>query len=65
LSFNYSDGLTKLFSDLYLPKILDISAKSFFPCMKKIFRESSLNVRRALDLALDISLIFENKNETD
>jgi len=27
---NYFDGLTKLFSDLYLAKFLDISTKSFF-----------------------------------
>jgi len=30
--YNYFDGLIKLFSDLYLAKILDISTKSFFPC---------------------------------
>jgi len=30
-SHNY-DGPTKLFLDLYLPKFLDTSAKSFFPC---------------------------------
>jgi len=29
---NYFDGPTKLFSDLYLAKFLDSSAKSFFPC---------------------------------
>jgi len=29
---NYFDDLTKLFSDLYLAKFLDILAK-FFPCM--------------------------------
>jgi len=27
----YFDGPTKLFSDLYLSKFLNISAKSFFP----------------------------------
>jgi len=32
---NYFDGL-KLFSDLYLVKFLDISAKSFFPCIYNI-----------------------------
>jgi len=29
---NYFDNLLKLFSDLYLAKLLDTSAKSFFPC---------------------------------
>jgi len=28
---NYFDGPTKLFSDLYLVKFLDTSAKPFFP----------------------------------
>jgi len=30
---NYFGGPTKLFSDLYLLQFLDISAKSFFPCI--------------------------------
>jgi len=30
---NYFYGLTKLFSALYPAKILDLSAKSFFPCV--------------------------------
>jgi len=29
---NYFDSLIKLFSDLYLAKFLDTSAKPFFPC---------------------------------
>jgi len=29
---NYFNDLTKLFSDLYLVKFLDTSAKSFFSC---------------------------------
>jgi len=39
LSFlhNYFDGLTKLFSNLYLAKFLDISAKSFFSCTHSDF----------------------------
>jgi len=32
MSYNYFDSPTKLFSDLYLTKFLDISAKPFFPC---------------------------------
>ena len=31
----YFDDLTKLFSDLYLIKFLNILAKSFFSCMSK------------------------------
>jgi len=30
---NYFDDPNKLFSDLYLAKFLDISAKLFFPCI--------------------------------
>jgi len=37
---NYFDNLTKLFSDPYLAKFLDISAKLFFPY--KIIRDFSL-----------------------
>jgi len=37
--YNYFDSLTKLFSDLYLAKCLDASAKPFFPCS---FRETIL-----------------------
>jgi len=29
---HYFDGLTKLFSDLYLAKFFDVSIKFFFPC---------------------------------
>jgi len=29
---NYFNGPTKLFSDLYLVKLLDASTKPFFPC---------------------------------
>jgi len=32
IHFNYFDNPTKLFSDLYLAKFLDTSAKLFFPC---------------------------------
>jgi len=39
---NYFGGLRKLFSDLYRAKILDLSAKLFFPCSKsKITLHSS------------------------
>jgi len=43
---NYFDSPTKLFSDLYLAKFLDISAKLFFPCMheKNDFAEVSKNL---------------------
>jgi len=30
--YNYFDDSTKLFSDLYLAKFLDILVKPFFPC---------------------------------
>jgi len=30
---NYFDASTKLFSDLYLAKFIDTSAKPFFSCM--------------------------------
>jgi len=33
--YNYSDGLNKIFLDLYLAKFLDASTKSFFPCKYK------------------------------
>jgi len=33
---NYFDSPTKLFSDLYLAKFLDTSAKSFFSCIHSI-----------------------------
>jgi len=32
----YFDGPTKLFSELYLAKFLDTSAKSFFSCVLKL-----------------------------
>jgi len=32
---HYFDSLTKLYSDFYLAKFLNTSAKSFFPCEKK------------------------------
>jgi len=38
---NYFDGLTKLFSDLYLVKFLDSSAKPFFPCDDNSYRNSN------------------------
>jgi len=36
LKHNYFDGLTKLFSDLYLAKFLDALAKLFFSCKKPL-----------------------------
>jgi len=33
--YNYFDGLTKIFLDLYLAKFLDPSAKLFFPCSRE------------------------------
>jgi len=34
--YNYFDNSIKLFSYLYLAKFLNISAKSFFPCISNI-----------------------------
>jgi len=34
--FNYFDGPTKLFSDLYLAKFLSTSTKQLFPCNDRL-----------------------------
>jgi len=34
--YNYFDRPTKLFPDLHLAKLLDILAKSFFPCIDPV-----------------------------
>jgi len=41
---NYFNGPTKLFSDLYLVKLLDASTKPFFPC--KLILESQSGSKR-------------------
>jgi len=58
LSFlhNYFDGLTKLFSDLYLAKFLDISAKSFFPCTHSYFFVRKYGSRILRDLIVKLCL---------
>jgi len=36
ISYNYFDGSTKLFLNLFFFKFLDISAKSFFSCIQYV-----------------------------
>jgi len=43
---NYFDDLIKLFSDLYLVKFLDSSAKPFFPCDDNSYRNSNFLILR-------------------
>jgi len=60
---HYFDGPTKLFSDLYLAKFLNISAKPFFPYISSIvklyilYKYKKIFVHREIHLAL-LSQIF-------
>jgi len=52
------DSPTKLFSNLYLAKFLDTSAKSLFPCTDSYFTDSLLFFNEKIDL-----LFFRNKTK--
>jgi len=54
---NYFNGPTKLFSDLYLAKFLDASAKPFFPC--KLIVESQSEPKR---FSSEIRQVSETKS---
>ena len=51
LSFlhNYFNGLSKLFSDLYLHKLLDASAKLYFPCAIKFVLKETAGIKDETD----------------
>jgi len=46
---NYFNSLSKLFSDLYLHKFLDASAKLFFPCAIKFLLEETVGIKDETD----------------
>jgi len=54
---NYFDGLTKLFSDLYLVKFLNGSTKPFFPCAN-IYFHGRIRTRSRLRI-----IYLENEDE--